>query len=419
MKLGNLLAICSIAGTVSLTCPSQGLAVGKLTMVPQGDGSFVLEGDDATGVTSVDLTVNFDATSLAAPRFSVQGGTVAAVTNANGEASIHVVREDPTDPGVVVYLDFDTMGNRAGIINFVTASMKNADGDTSPVPVEETALEELPGPAPAGMPQNEPPSPLPVASPGGAGEGELPKGHSPENAGPGREAVVSASREETPNPTGASIPPAESGADHLNRTVPLPGKGTVASKGASPPDGKELPPLQPSVLQRFERYTGKKGLNEFARLFAAGTGNGVRQEPAIALSDGTTPVRITFDLPAGAGISPHFTMTGGKVLRLYREDNRRWVVTAIPAKGTWNTRLVVRSAGKTRIYPLVVAPRVRFSREAMLRMIAGHFLDGLDKYISDLDDLRTGQDAPSPPRHLIDYLYTANYLARIPQDTQR
>ena len=53
-------------------------------------------------------------------------------------------------------------------------------------------------------------------------------------------------------------------------------------------------------------------------LFTSGATSGVRQEPTIALSDGTSTVKVYLKVPPGAR-SPNFALSGAKLVSLKKE----------------------------------------------------------------------------------------------------
>src|SRR5262245_3961771 len=121
----TVLLVCLLA---ALSGPVQ--AFGEITMFasPDGDGRFIIEGDNAQGVTSIELTIGYDAAALSNPRAEAQGGSVADIReDAPGELTIRVNRENP-DAAFELHLQFDKKGDLPGVIQYVSASARDKEG---------------------------------------------------------------------------------------------------------------------------------------------------------------------------------------------------------------------------------------------------------------------------------------------------
>lgn len=184
----------------------------------------------------------------------------------------------------------------------------------------------------------------------------------------------------------------------------LPGAASPADADANVPAGEITAFMreEKSVLQRFRQFKGENGLKAFTALFAESGEKGAAQDPAIALSDGETPVAIRIKLRQEAKNSPAVALFDAELVSLRKTDETTLVVIVVPSKGTWNAGLVLAAGPEVIDYPLVVAPPVK---------IAGvneqNFLAALDRYIAGQEQTRPGKNES----YLYQYIFTANYLA--------
>jgi hypothetical protein len=182
-------------------------------------------------------------------------------------------------------------------------------------------------------------------------------------------------------------------------------KAAVAETGASGGSAGQVIPGQ-SVLQRFRDFKGKKGLNAFTALFDRSPGDRNLQEPPVLLSDGKTLVRIVPALLRDSADAPDIALSDAKLVNLAREDGRGWVITALPNKGTWDARLIIRTGGKIYELPLVLAPPVKIGNGIAEK----NFLAELDRFRSER--IAAGSWEGKPNRQaLLEYVFTANCLA--------
>jgi len=161
-----------------------------------------------------------------------------------------------------------------------------------------------------------------------------------------------------------------------------------------------------AVLERFRAYRGVKTPAILIALFKQQISASFRQEPLVALSDGTTAVTIVADLSAESGSSPNFALNGAKLVSLRKDDaSSMWFIEALPTKGALSASLMVLSENHVTEYPLTIAPAIKnvaateaafaaFLKDAA-KAPAQHDLNGDGNY-DGIDD----------------YIYTANYLAR-------
>ncbi len=376
--------ICVLATLLTLSCPLPSSAGMTLTVTSPGDGTFCLAGANVDGVEAVELTVDYDTTYLANPQVGLQGGTFTSISaDSPGKISAGIFRENPD---VVFEMDlvFEKKGEYPGIINYVTATMKDTEGRSYPVPVTIVS-----------------PPPRPVKSAGHETGGE--------------KAVKASSPKDTTNVTRRDVgvlrgrPGArtDSGTDTASAATRQAKPDQAAGQG---PGEEELSPwfARKSVLQRFREFDGEKGLKECVSLFDSGNGDGIVQEPAIALSDGKSPVRISLRLDREGNYPPNFALSDARFVSLREESENHWVMTVVPGEGAWEVSLILKTGRRMIVFPLVVAPPVKIPGGINEK----NFRLALRSYLSARAAGSDGENAPLP-QYLHEYIFTANYLANL------
>lgn len=370
--------VCLIGLLLVLLAPASSFAELKMLVTPNGDGAFFLVGDNFNGVTAVDIRIDYDTASLANPQVGVQGGTLTyEYAGTPGTLLVSVFRENPD---AMLYLDlkFEKRGASPGVIKQVKATTTDAEGKSSAVP-DATII---------------PFSPSPESTPAAESGSE---------AG----AVVSA---------GDSIETRQEGGIYQNRPDGTPDTGAEIDTASSArraaqsgvPGGRPASPLrcEKSVLRRFEEFRGTKGLKEFTALFERHDQEEIAQEPAIALSDGKTPVRIKLKFPPGMRHAPDIALSDAKLVSMRKTGEKSWIITAVPNKGTGKVKLIVSTGRETIEFPLIVAPPIKIQNGINEK----NFLVALNKYVADQ---AAGQKKENDPfrQYFCEYVFTANYLA--------
>jgi hypothetical protein len=314
---------------LALLAPTQAIAGITMFVSPDGDGRFIVEGDNAQGVEAIDVMIGYDTASLANPRVETQGSIITDVyTGTPGILNVTVTREDP-EATFELYLRFDKKGDSPGVIDYVSATARGTDGKNYAASSDLRALA---------------PEPTSRANSGSAGA------------------------------------PAA-------RIIDF--------------DGREK-----SVLQRFKEFKGEKGLEAFAALFRQGRGERIVQEPAIAFSDGKTPVVIRLQLQAEGKHSPDIALLDAKLVSVQKVNEKSWAITVLPGEGAWEARLALGTGTEMVDFPLVVAPLVKIQGGINDK----NFLVALNKYLSDQAAGRTSERGTFR-QVLHEYIFTANCLA--------
>ena len=172
--------------------------------------------------------------------------------------------------------------------------------------------------------------------------------------------------------------------------------------------GKPSSTPEVSILSLFKDYSGKKiTVQELTALFSHHDYPGFRQEPPIALSDGTSTIYVYVTPQSHSEQSLNFALTGAKQVSL-KKTGAGYVLGLIPDVGAYEASVMLMNQGRVIEYPLVVAPPAR----------PGMISDGMGEqtaFTRFLQDYAEGKgdannDGNTDYRDL--YFYTANYLAR-------
>lgn len=339
-----------------------------MSIMPNGQGGFLMKAENVAGVQALDIDIDYDSVMLANPNVMTHGGDITRIKDdVPGKLFLSIFRPD-ADPllQIDVYFEEVRTANTANGISHVSAIVRSTtpwpgpDADP-PGPVDEPTDAPADVPSPARKEKNVPAAVVPKKGPAAA---------------PATDAAP------------AALPVALSPAN-ADRQVQA-AKITLLARE------------EKSVLQRFKKYQGEKDLSSFVALFGRSGGERVRQEPAIAISDGKTPVTIRIDAQPD-GEHPTALALSDAALLSKEAHEKEIVVAVLPSKGTWESRLVTVAGGEILDYPLVVVPRVAINAG----MKEKDFLAALNAYIADQALTRRGVNKS----YVYWYIFTANYLA--------
>jgi hypothetical protein len=368
---------------IILLCPVPSFAELKMLVTPNGDGAFFLVGDNFNGVTAVDVRIDYDTASLADPQVAAEGGTLTYVyAGTPGTLLVSVFRENP-DAAFYLDLKFQKTGASPGVIKQATVTVKDTEGKDSPVP-DATIIPFSPSQDTAATAESGSAAVVSAEDKIETPRNEVYQGR-PDGA-----PVTGADNDAASSETGAAVKPEQSAAAHE----------TNVSEGRSLRSEK-------SVLRRFEEFRGTKGFKELAALFKRPDSEALAQEPAIALSDGKTAVRVTLNLQSGEQQAPDVSLSDAKLVSLRKTGEKSWIITAVPRKGAWNVSVYLKSDKKRLEFPLIVAPPIHIQNNINEK----NFLAALDQYVAGQV---AGQKRGNGPfaEYVHEYVFTANYLAK-------
>jgi hypothetical protein len=212
-----------------------------------------------------------------------------------------------------------------------------------------------------------------------------------------------APREEPP-----ATPPPQPSTGNITGTEPLPRSVTGSPQELPDAAAPAVAPQETrykSVLTLFKEYKGTRGLHELTALFSQVSYPGFSQEPAVALTDGRTNVKLSIDLTGSD--SPNFAVSGGTILSLKRERDR-YLLTLSPKAGAVETTVTVLNKGIATIIPLTVAPPLDKKS-----MPTGKYDEAAFALYLKAGDLSKGDvNGDGVKNYLDDYIVTSNYLAK-------
>jgi len=165
--------------------------------------------------------------------------------------------------------------------------------------------------------------------------------------------------------------------------------------------------VEPSVLDRFRLYSGERTPQELSALFTTHTPAKIRQQPRIALSDGSTSVIVAIKVAAPDGAAPNFSLVGASLVSLQRKAGDEWLLTVLPAKGVMDVALMVVTGKSMLELPLTVAPPLPADTDLSLEAFTA-YLNGPGTGDNSLQDL----NGDGQRDYRDDYIFTANYLSR-------
>ncbi|NVN93122.1 MAG: hypothetical protein HXX11_21350 [Desulfuromonadales bacterium] len=191
-------------------------------------------------------------------------------------------------------------------------------------------------------------------------------------------------------------------------------EGSLASeaKPAATPPSRHPEPMPPQVvshranLDTIAAYRGEKSPAILVALISREVSPIIRQEPAVALSDGKTALRILAYLGLGDGSSPNFALNGATLISLNRSPapDSNWIIQALPQPNVTRASLTILTNSEMIDYPLTLAPPV-----AGISALEADF----KAFLKDSGSSPPKRDLNGDGRHdyLDDFIYTANYLA--------
>jgi hypothetical protein len=189
---------------------------------------------------------------------------------------------------------------------------------------------------------------------------------------------------------------------------PVPEKQIPPASSATPSVAEKTTNYK-SVLDFFREYTGKRNLKAFVALFDKASIRGVRQEPAVALSDGKTKVKLFVLIPSTGKEAPNFAVKNAKLISL-KPDGNAWVIETLPDEKTYDSSVTVLDNGLLTRIPLTIAPPIEMD---VVKVHANG-----DNEIMPTRRAGTAKDAVSPKKidavrnYVDDYIFTANYIVR-------
>jgi hypothetical protein len=328
-----------------------------MTITPTGDTSFGLMAVAMEDVDSLQITINYDTSTMADVSASPTGILAMAKYTekiTDGTVQVSATESAAVDgSGYILLLDYTRVSeHKPGRI--VSASVfavdKNGRQESVPVVINDP---EPPSPSP-------PAAPLPAIS---SAVGETP-----------RERVGTA----VSPPAAVSDRPARAYGD--TQPPVNPGQGTGV-----PHAGLTQCIAYTSVLGRIREYTGEKSEKTILSFLTDDQDRPFRQEPFVALSDGETSVRITMDLDIKGAKGPVFVLHGAQFLTL-KSRRGAWTLEVVPVRGVLEASVTAMYDDRVVEFPLTLAPPL----PAYLKNRPDSALAYVDTYVTLVNRLANG-----------------------------
>jgi hypothetical protein len=388
---------------VSVLLYSSSALAASISVSPAGSTAYTVQGD-MTGVAGIDLTIGYDSSSLTAPTVRsgglVAGALMTSNTSVPGTIRIAIVSVTPfRGSGTIVDISFAARNGSSGL-TFASAKLIDSKGASLP-PVQAALVADQSTTALASSASSASPSSSSTSSVQTSTE------YSSSTTG-----IVGLGSVSMPGdtPPKSDVKPSEPGVK-----IPLPEPPPLVT----PPQQREVAeekPLKPeklvepkqvayaSVLDRFKMHEGERTPEAMLALFDKPVAPELRQEPSIAVSDGSSRVRIYAELPKGSGSSPNFRLTGVEVVSVTSDEKTGALqLEVLPKKEVTQASVTILTESLTMTVPLTVVPPA--GKNPVSKTSLADFLKdrGAKKPKFDLN-------SDGVHDYLDDYIYTGQYL---------
>ncbi len=400
VKVRMILSIAVITAAMSVALEFPAFAASLLTIAPSEGGVFLLQGTDMDNVAAMDITITYDAASLANPTVAqgtlVSGAMMAVNPNTSGVIRIAIIRTTPfKGSGGIATLIFKETGASPGKILSLSAHLANLDG--KPVPSQTQVVSPTTGETdavastPSSVPNNAAPAAVVPPPPPMIVQQVAPRD------GSARQEDAQAQEKEEP------------------------AQSTIEAKRDPPLSEEKVEPhieptkkviAQKSVLERFHEYRGERTVKAFTALFEQESLFGFRQIPSVVLSDDKATVKIAFIFFSGNKTAPEVTLQGAKLISLQkdRDNTNTWIVEAKPVRGVYAASLTVLQDAGLMEFPLTVAPRINLDLDKSGKVTDNDFVLFLKKRTQVKTGGGPAVNTEDAPGYREDYIFTANYL---------
>lgn len=388
---------------------SASLALGASVSVnPSSDGVFIIQGNSMDGVAGIDLTVVYDTSSLASPKIDqgslVAGGALFAANPNFAPSTIKIIiisARALSGSGQIAVITFASHTGTGSIT--VSTSMIDSKGAAVPgggkftvadfqtFTTGSTGFISSPG-----APFSKPPPVTTTANPPAVAPtsqtylGTVSMPADVQARSDTKPADTSGIPEQFTEP--AATTPVEPPAEEKPVTEP------------QKPEKVKLTAYK-GTLENFRVYKGEKSPAILVALVNNKIAATIRQEPAVALSDGKTTLKILVKLETANVKSPNFALDGAKLVSLNKDDAATWIVEALPQANIVQASLTILTDSEIIEYPLTLAPPVEGVSPAEADFVV---------FLNDSGAATPKRDLNGDGKHdyLDDYIYTANYLIR-------
>lgn len=397
-----------------LGCAPQAFAVATISMASMDKGVFVLQGAVLERVGGIDITVGYDTSTLTNPRV-VQGGLVTggiAIANTDMPGSVRIAIIHPkgiTGTGSIATVAFDLSGASSGKITSLSADLIDTQGSkmASQIQVPEAQVVEAAETAnPVSRTDSNPTS---VTSPS-----QTTSAASPSQTAWLGSVTMPSDTTGSANDKGQDSPPQQAPSQPEQDPLEIPGNSDVEREReiVEPPSAAaETRIAYKSALECFKENRGEKTPKALAALFEGRTIPAVRQEPPIAISDGTSTVKVFIDVVQGGKDLPQFLLKGAKLESLKMEGKNTYLLEIKPDLNTYEAAVTILHNHKVTEVPLTVSPPMGMKKSGKQILSEENFKAFLKRSGTEK---ASGLDLNGDGvwNYIDEYILTANFLVR-------
>ena len=355
-----------------LLCSASALAAAIVSITPNGENSYTLQGSDMDGVAGISLDLSYDSSSLSSPSAAkgglVSGAMFAANTTFPGSIKIAIISTNAfSGSGQIATITF---AGRTGTGGITSASVNMIDskgaalvaaitvtGTSGNIPSSQTDQTSQAGQTSQTSQTSQAGQTSQTSQTSQTGQ----TGSSTTSLGT---VTLPAADQQIPVTT-AQPPPSPSVPEY----IPEPATPRTAEKtrpSAEPVVEAKLEETPQyvvfkGILDRFKLYNGNKKLSAVVALFDKKIVQTIQQSPAIVISSGLDKALLTIDIPARIKSSPNFAANGGTIVS-FQQDKRqkgRWMVDILPESGSLKVTVTIIAGAEEFEYPLTVVPPVK------------------------------------------------------------
>lgn len=420
-------------------------ASGAVIMTPASDSAYVIQGNDLSGLSGLDITVNYDPSSVSSPKIT-QGSLVAGALSAvnvskPGTMRLAIVRtSEIKGTGTVATVSFTRLKSTGADIRSLSASGLSEQGRA--VPVASSFVNSTKTGNGAAN-----------SDTGGQTGAEAQGNSADQTAGTGGSANA-LTRQEENSTAGAAQNASSSGTTGAGVllvpiTIPTEGRTTqpagekAAPEGVLPeteqapaqervtvakaekpdtrirePEKKKVPAYQ-SILEKFREYKGEKTLKSLIALFNT---DRIPQDPPLVLSDGKTTVKMTIELDS-KGENNNFLLEGVTLVSLTSNEKNQWVAELLPDKRTWESAVNLPKGHQLSVMPLTVAPPMDVNIDRSSAKLTEADFKLFLKERGTAKAPRFDLNGDGKRDYIDEYIFTANYISqqhrKVPQKGMR
>jgi len=164
-----------------------------------------------------------------------------------------------------------------------------------------------------------------------------------------------------------------------------------------------------SILDKFRQYKGEKSPKALKALFTSP--EGLVQDPLVALSDGSTKIKVSMERTGTDKQTPNFSLKGAKLINLGLDKDAVCVLELLPDKGAYEATITLLQDGLIKELPLTVAPpfpadikigvKGRLSEADFALFLKERGTEKAPRFDLNGDGKRD---------YIDDYIFTANYI---------